>query len=105
MIDRVVQELAAQDAKWGCQRHLPLIGDDPFQFRRSSRRRHYAACEEYWKSLNDSRTEGRVTGWDTILLEEVYEALAAEEVADQITELVQVAAVAIQAAMALERAA
>lgn len=99
MIERLIGELARQDAKWGEQNH-PLIGP-----RREKDRWYYAESERDWKRINDLEEKDGCPGWDGVLLEEVYEALTATEKSDQVEELVQVAAVAIQAAMALERAA
>jgi DNA mismatch repair ATPase MutL len=99
VIALLIEELRRQDEKWGEQNH-PLIGGfDP-----ELQREEFEAYESELKEVNDLRVEFGTMGWDSILLEEVYEALAATEKAEQITELVQVAAVAIQAAMALERA-
>jgi ketopantoate hydroxymethyltransferase len=101
VIARLVAELRRQDEKWGEQNH-PLIGGKPTTSW-CTPQQAYGMTERHWKRINDQRVEDDAMGWDSILLEEVYEALAATEKAEQITELIQVAAVAIQAAMALDR--
>ena len=104
MIGKVILEMERQDEKWGEQNH-PLIGGNDVDWWRDRQVAAFAGAESYWKRINDRRVEEDTMGWDSILLEEVYEALAATEPADQVTELLQVAAVAIQAAKAIERAA
>lgn len=90
----VLQEMHRQDIKWGEQNH-PLIHTE---WAASYKEDVYNAridCDYYAK-------EGRVT-WGDIILEEVQEALAADTEEDQIEELIQVAAVALQAIASIKR--
>ncbi len=81
-----------QDAKWGRQRHPD--GTGPTLANR--------ATAEAAKLLTDTAAAaGRVT-WADILREEVYEAFAEDDVDKLRTELVQVAAVAVQWVEALD---
>ena len=52
---------------------------------------------------NDERVERGSLAWDGILLEEVYEAFAEEDPIKLRSELVQVAAVAVQWIAAIDR--
>jgi hypothetical protein len=92
-------EVQRQDERWGVQSH-PLIGGSmPWVLRGS-----YEHFERQYQRVNAQRVEANTLGWDTILLEEVYEALSEKDPEKQIAELVQVAAVAVQAALAIKRA-
>jgi hypothetical protein len=105
-------EIDRQEELWGLQRH-PLIGlddkaydgTDMAEYDRDHMRYACADRAEHWKKTNDKRVSVGVLGWDGILLEEVYEALEAVDLEDQVTELLQVAAVAINAAISLRRQA
>ena len=92
------EELQAQHEKWGEQNH-PLVGGI---FPNGSRN-YYAVEEDRWKRINDQRVADKVLGWDGILIEETFEALAAPNVDEAIAELVQVAAVAVQAILSIRR--
>ncbi|HWO60244.1 MAG TPA: hypothetical protein VNO31_09445 [Umezawaea sp.] len=99
VLAEIAAERAEQDAKWGQQNHpdrMPAdypVGDTPSA--------ELAAV--HWKNTNAARVawmnergvpRDRNAAWDGILLEEVYEALAEEDLAKLRAELVQVAAVA-----------
>lgn len=82
-------ERKAQDVKWGEQNHPQGGGKNP-----AAATLEYAARAGAWKSINDERLEAGTLGFDGILLEEVYEALAEDDPVARRAELVQVAAVA-----------
>lgn len=96
MLGRVETEIQEQDETWGEQNH-PLVGG------RDLKPSKYEAQADRWKRVNDDRVRLKTLGWDGILLEEVFEALGEADPALQVKELVQVAAVAIQTAMSIER--
>lgn len=89
--EEVIQERARQDAKWGTQLH-PVIGGMGF---RSLSQERYQEQAVGMKEVNDYRVENGTLGWDTILLEEVYEAFAEGDLEKIREEMVQVAAVAV----------
>jgi hypothetical protein len=82
----VAEERARQLEKWGPQRHRDI---EP------SMATHYVEQETQLKLLNDYKARKGSPSWDTILLEEVYEAFTAGTVEDRIKELTEVAAVAV----------
>lgn len=96
----VAMERAAQDELWGEQNHPngtgPDVGAsslyDPYAMRAAEAR---ATCQRH-------AADGTVT-WLDILREEVFEAFAEDDPAKLYHELVQVAAVAVNWAEALER--
>lgn len=91
-------ELIAQDEKWGQQTH-PLHGGR-FPDRGMVQ---YEDLADQWKTANDKRVKMDVMGWDSILLEETYEALSAPDAQAAVDELVQVAAVAVQTILSMQR--
>jgi hypothetical protein len=101
-IEAVVAELAAQGEKWGVQDH-PLIGG--FPERENLLRRNYKAREVELQQQNKGRVEADTIGWDSILLEEAYEALSEGDLDKAYVELIQTAAVAINAAASIKRQA
>lgn len=92
------EELQAQHQKWGVQDH-PLQGG----FFPERSQAYYAVQANGWKAINDQRVKDNVIGWDGILIEETFEALEATDLDTAIEELVQVAAVAVQAILSLKR--
>jgi hypothetical protein len=116
---RVAAELDAQDAKWGEQRHADGTGHDRRPLVGILTTARLLADEkvdldaradvlERWARVDCQSRGGTGIGskpdtWTAILLEEVFEALASDDTDDLQTELVQVAAVAIQWATAIER--
>lgn len=109
---QVRQEREAQDAKWGEQNHPDL---DPHDIPEVARN-EYAFRADRWKQINAMRAEhgcevsGRsvpvvpsCVAWDGILLEEVYEALTEKDPTELRAELIQVAAVAMAWAEAIDR--
>lgn len=98
VLSQVAEERRRQDEKWGPQDH-PLVGG-PFP---EARRSQWARQADFWKKANDARVISGQTGFDGILLEEVYEALCEEEYDKARAELVQVAAVAVGMIEAIDR--
>lgn len=100
----VLTERSAQVEKWGVQYHPGLTGTTTGRPSidiavTDLALVHYRAEAEQYKAVNDATTAFPETkhllGWDTILLEEVFEALEqADNPQAQREELVQVAAVA-----------
>ena len=111
LLQAVADEQARQVEKWGEQNHpdisLYLPKDtDPERVAQSSDRirESYARSAEDTKRTNDRIVEAdQILGWDTILLEEVYEALEEADPEKLIVELIQVAAVALSYVEAIER--
>lgn len=91
-LDEVYAELERQHAKFGEQNHEDGTGDREF-IKAASRAR--VDCD-------DATDDGEVT-WRHILLEEVYEALAESDLERLVEELNQVAAVAVQWRLAIQR--
>lgn len=94
----VVDELERQLAKWGEQDHPLHGGKKPeagvaLWFARASA----------WKVNNHKRVEDDTMGWDSILLEEVYEALAETDPEKVREELVQTIAVCLNIIDSMER--
>lgn len=94
----VLAEVERQDEKWGEQNH-PLVGG----MSALNARRVYAGRARDWKGINDDRVARKQMGWDSILLEEVYEALELSDPAEARVEWVQVAAVAANAILCIDR--
>lgn len=88
----VAAELDRQDRKWGTQNHPDGTGAP---IHRSARERYRDTCQRH-------AAAGSVS-WLDVLLEEVYEAAAESDPAKLRTELVQVAAVAVQWMRAIDR--
>lgn len=97
---RLWTELDAQFEKWGEQNH-PFISDGAAGV--TAIRAHFAWEAEDEQNSNDWAAKNGKLDWRGILLEEVYEALAEENAKRAVTELIQVAAVAIQAAASTQR--
>lgn len=93
--DEVVLERINQIEKWGPQDHPSFLGETDL--------RKYLAQASYYKQMNDARVREDKLCWDTILLEEVFEALSEPDPALRRAELIQVAAVAIAEVEALDR--
>lgn len=91
-------ERKAQDARWGEQNHAQGGGVDP-----SKAYPYYENLANSWKRINDERITKSVLGFDGILLEEVYEALAEADPVKRREELVQVAGVAVLMIEAIDR--
>ena len=88
VLEEVANERGAQDERWGQQDHDVVKTPDVLPLYENAAKRY---------RLNNDRdsAEGRYS-WDGILLEEVYEALAATpDSEDQEVELIQVAAVCV----------
>lgn len=103
----VARERQRQDEKWGDQSHHPDgTGDQEHVLRalQSQRTPHAVTLSEATsgtlaylaKTATDAAAARGTVTWAAILLEEVFEALAADGDRELRTELVQVAAVAVQ---------
>lgn len=101
VLSEVEAERRNQDARWGEQNH-PIIGG--FEDRTGLLRRNYAARATELKVLNKGRVAKDTMGFDSIILEEVYEALCESDPAKIREELVQAAATCVVAIEALDRA-
>ncbi len=97
-IKALMAELDRQDDLWGEQNHPLQGGAFPLRSRLS-----FEGEARRWKQINDRRVPKKELGWDGILMEEVYEALEELDPERACVELVQVAAVAMNAARSLRR--
>jgi hypothetical protein len=103
----VLAELARQDAKWGEQNHpdgtgpltLPLFDAGAFL---DDDTKAVDLADAFTRRTNERADQGEVT-WRDILLEEVFEALAEDDLVKLRTELIQVSAVAEQWVAAIDR--
>lgn len=104
VINDVLAERDKQDAKWGEQNHPNGTGPNklPMPYNSGSWNAAFAA-EQLTLCTNSAAQSGYVT-WLHILREEVFEAFAEEDPAKLRAELIQVAAVAVQWAEAIDRA-
>ena len=93
---RLADELQRQNVKWGEQNHPMLGGSNAY-------RKSFAVLAAELKRQNALRALTGSIGWDDILREEVYEALETDNAAHAVYELIQVAAVALQAALSVQR--
>ena len=92
------EEMYRQNERWGEQNH-PDMPPGP-------NLNTYASAARYWKRVNDTAAQNGNPTWDGILQEEVFEALEQAELGNEVnlrTELIQVAAVALQWAGAIRR--
>lgn len=92
IIGEVGLECIQQDIKWGEQNHPDGTGGETSKFMADAVRIH---CDR-------AAQAGKVT-WRHILREEAFEAFAEAEEAKLRTELIQVAAVAVQWVAAIDR--
>jgi hypothetical protein len=109
------QELRRQHEKWGEQNHPDGTGDDRLVLAglRTHRSARPLTVDDTTagtfaflaKHATDRLAAGGHVQWSDILLEEVFEALAENEPAMLRNELIQVAAVALQWAGAIDRRA
>lgn len=91
MLRDVATERARQDARWGEQNHP--VGNDT---------RRVEAAEYFRRTCDQAAVDGTCT-WALILLEEVYEAISAATETEAEEELIQVAAVAVNAVESIRR--
>ncbi|MGL5852633.1 MAG: hypothetical protein ACRCZD_17780 [Phycicoccus sp.] len=99
LLAQVGEELDNQLVRWGVQDH-PLVGGGDWAGRNVAEyRRNEATLQEQ----NAGRAQMGTMGWDTILQEEVFEALSESNPEKAVAELIQVAAVAVAAADSLRR--
>ncbi|HEX2905051.1 MAG TPA: hypothetical protein VHO01_16475 [Jatrophihabitans sp.] len=105
LLAQVGDELRRQDVLWGEQDHPFRLGRNATHIQEalSNSAENYAKAAGSWKRANDRRVQYGIPAWDSILLEEVYEALAETNEDRAVTELIQVAAVAINAALSIQR--
>lgn len=112
VLAEVYAERMCQDAKWGEQNHPNGTGDS----NELLRGRHIPKPHEHVgitmgtlantaREVTDTAAAEGTVSWADILLEEVFEALAEHDPAKIRMELIQVAAVAIQWASAIDRRA
>lgn len=87
LLFRTEQERLAQIKRFGHQHH-PMVTSGAAHWT-------YLAQETHYKNAWARQDSLGIISWDTVLLEEVYEALAERDPAKQVEELVQVAAVAL----------
>jgi hypothetical protein len=87
----VTAERTAQDARWGIQDISDGTGPERVE-----------AADQAKKDVAEAAREGRLT-WRHILLEEVLETFAEDDPGALRAELIQVAAVAVKWAQALDR--
>lgn len=92
------EEMGRQVDLWGEQNH-----PDIYPMCEGIRRLGFEFEADGWKAKNAERAGAGTLSWDGILLEEVYEALSAEDEDKMREELVQVAAVALTWAGAIRR--
>ncbi|UZJ23742.1 hypothetical protein RHODO2019_11045 [Rhodococcus antarcticus] len=90
ILDAVRDERQNQDDEWGVQNHPSTGSSTPGQ-----RVDDYGRLADCYKEVNTDLVKAGRLGWDTILLEEVYEALAEHDPQRRVDELIQVAAVAL----------
>jgi hypothetical protein len=103
-VEAVLTERARQDAKWGQQNHPDGTGE---HWEALTGRHAGAAAEmaEDAQRRTDEAAERGECTWSLILAEEFAEAVAEQDPAKLRTELVQVAAVALQWVEAIDRRA
>ena len=95
----VAQERARQDAKWGEQNHPDGTARPwPAIFRLS-----FADCAQIARLQVDHEAKIGTSNYTSILLEEVFEALAETDPAKLREELIQIAAVCVQWVQAIDR--
>lgn len=94
LLDDVRNERVNQLRKWGVQHHEFRAHDGHPDFDCGP---VYRQHEERYKRIFEQQVSlaGVSPTWDVILLEEVYEALAEDDPKKRVTELIQVAAVAL----------
>lgn len=90
----IVEERAAQDARWGEQNHPDGTSSEM-----------WGPNAKLWRFRCDGAAKAGDVTWKHILLEEVYEALAESDPAKLREELIQVAAVAAAWVEAIDRRA
>jgi len=100
VLDEVAAERARQDAQWGEQNHPD--GSGPRVAHGSGIDYMENHAKHARRVCQGAAKDGTLT-WRHILLEEIFEALAEEDSAALRTELVQVAAVAVAWAEAIDR--
>lgn len=102
ILSEVILERKAQDEKWGTQNHIFRGGEDVLFNDIST---SYRERRNYWRGVTDRRAALDQDRWDSIILEEVFEALAEENEQKARVELVQSAAVIISAIECIDRRA
>lgn len=98
VLTEVMEERAAQDRTWGEQNHPLHSTEDPWGLYLLGRT--YSTLEQMAKQ----RFAGGERSGALILLEEVFEALAAKDLVSARNEMVQVAAVAVMIVESIDRA-
>lgn len=105
VLAEVAAERARQNTKWGEQNHPDGTGPEerPLWISGASGRMTALDLAEVAKLSTDSLARRGEVAWTDILLEEVFEALAEVDHSKLRAELIQVAAVAVQWAEAIDR--
>ncbi len=99
ILSLVSEEMSSQLARFGEQNHIDTL--EPVT--------HYEHAARHMKELYERRARSKTLAWDVIMLEELYEALELSHPSTlamrkhMVEELVQVAAVALSWALAVER--
>ena len=94
VLERVYAERFRQDEKWGEQNHVIVTPEAA---------KNNLEIANAYKMLCDHAAGHGLLTWKQILLEEVFEALSTLDPDEQITELVQVAAIACAMVECIER--
>jgi hypothetical protein len=98
---RIEKEVRRQVDLWGEQNHQDVTnGDVEYE---CSAREYYRNQADLLKMSNEYEDKAGVLTWETILLEEVYEALAESDPEKVKNELVQAAAVIVTWINCIER--
>lgn len=94
ILQEIWVERSRQDMKWGVQDH-PYFSSE--QGGASANAKTYSEMADEAKQLNDSFVSSGKIGWNSILIEELFEALGEAGVDDEAyeRELVETAAVAV----------
>jgi hypothetical protein len=102
------EERLRQEEKWGQQNHGMYSRHERGTahgevYVNEKMAQHFGVIADETKQDNDMFVASGVLGWDSILMEEVYEALAELDPEKLYDELIQVAAVAAAAAESVKR--
>lgn len=97
ILKEVGKERERQDKKWGEQNHPLMHPETAFT------KEEYKKTADLHKERCDDRAKAGIVSWYDILMEEVYEVFAEEDIEKQKEELVQVAAVAVLIVECLDR--
>lgn len=85
ILQDIINERKKQDAKWGEQHHPDGTVSNKYS----------VSMANYYRGLCNAYAKSDIVTWKDILLEEIYEALAEDDLAKLRNELVQSAAVIV----------